>query len=273
MGKKASLLYRIEPSENSYEPSYVFGTMHVRDHRVFAWTNQLRLLISSTQQFATEFHLEEYNNRKDLTHIQVDPDDAVSQVWSPKKFAKVKAQLYRSFGLNLSHYDRMRPIFAINALTASVLNQHHTQALDSYLWTQAAELDRQLSGIETVDEQIRTLQKIPLEVQYRQLISIAKQPSKFRSKVKQLITLYENQDVSRLFQLSKKSLGAEKSLLLYDRNLIMANRIQRIVGEASAFIAIGAAHLYGQKGVLRLLKKKGYNLVPMTLQSNAESEE
>ena len=40
----------------------------------------------------------------------------------------------------------------------------------------------------------------------------------------------------------------------------MANRITGMIQESSSFIAIGAGHLSGSKGVLRLLKKNGIDV-------------
>ena len=40
----------------------------------------------------------------------------------------------------------------------------------------------------------------------------------------------------------------------------MADKIAEIISEKSLFAAIGAGHLGGKKGVLYLLKKKGFEL-------------
>ncbi len=48
--------------------------------------------------------------------------------------------------------------------------------------------------------------------------------------------------------------------LLIDRNYIMTERMQDILDEGNAFIAIGAMHLPGEEGVLSLLGKQGYKI-------------
>ena len=56
--------------------------------------------------------------------------------------------------------------------------------------------------------------------------------------------------------------------LLTKRNIVMANRIDTLVGKTSTMIAVGAGHLGGPQGMIALLKKKGYQLkqVPFTFE-------
>ena len=45
--------------------------------------------------------------------------------------------------------------------------------------------------------------------------------------------------------------------MLYQRNVVMTDRFFKIIQEKSIFCAIGAGHLGGKQGVLRLLKQRG----------------
>ena len=46
--------------------------------------------------------------------------------------------------------------------------------------------------------------------------------------------------------------------VLHDRSVVMAFRMQRELRRGNAFVALGALHLYGDKGVLALLEQDGY---------------
>jgi len=48
--------------------------------------------------------------------------------------------------------------------------------------------------------------------------------------------------------------------ILYDRNERMLERIIPYLKDGSAFIAVGALHLAGEKGLLQMLKKKNYKI-------------
>ena len=47
--------------------------------------------------------------------------------------------------------------------------------------------------------------------------------------------------------------------VVHDRSVVMAFRMQRELRRGNAFVAVGALHLYGAKGVLSLLESDGYS--------------
>jgi uncharacterized protein YbaP (TraB family) len=51
--------------------------------------------------------------------------------------------------------------------------------------------------------------------------------------------------------------------LLTRRNARMATRLGPILKDGGAFIAVGAAHLPGESGLLNLLEKAGYRVTPV----------
>jgi uncharacterized protein YbaP (TraB family) len=60
----------------------------------------------------------------------------------------------------------------------------------------------------------------------------------------------------------KKSEKFYKALVT-DRNERMSDRIAKFIKQQPTFIAIGALHLPGEKGVIGLLRKKGFKVEPV----------
>jgi len=46
-----------------------------------------------------------------------------------------------------------------------------------------------------------------------------------------------------------------------NRSVVMAHRLFMPLREGSAFVAVGANHLYGPRGVLSLIERQGYTVV------------
>ena len=76
--------------------------------------------------------------------------------------------------------------------------------------------------------------------------------------------LYEQSDILKLYKVTRKQAKGMRKILLFNRNDLMAKRIAQFASEQSLFASIGAGHLAGEKGVLRLLKKKhGFKVKPV----------
>ena len=55
---------------------------------------------------------------------------------------------------------------------------------------------------------------------------------------------------------------------LYRRNEIQANSIDSFLRKSSLFVGVGASHLPGERGVIEMLRKKGYKLRPIFMGSS-----
>lgn len=262
-GNKQSLLWELITKEGSR--SYLFGTMHVRDYRAFIYQDVITDYIDKCKIFATEFDLRERHELKGNDFALIPDNKDLLQLIGEHKFARLRKILDRSFSVDLDTLKNTLPLFIINILTEKVLLKSKSVPLDTFLWQYAENIHRDLRGVETFQEQLITLSNIPLEYQIKNLLEIGKHPSKFRKQINGLMQLYIKGDTKALYKRSKRSLGKLRKLLLYQRNVIMGERIVEMINEKTAFIAIGAAHLGGQKGVLRLIKQKGISIKPVRL--------
>ena len=154
-------------------------------------------------------------------------------------------------------------MFINNLIGERLLSKDQDEELDSFLWTFAKNKNKTLLGIDTWQEQLATLQKLTLEYQIKGLMDIGKNAKKYRRTLQKSIADYVAGDFQKLFQGAKKGAGDKRKILLYQRNEIMATRIAAISQEQRIFAAIGAGHLGGGKGVLRLLKKRGFTIKPI----------
>ncbi len=78
-----------------------------------------------------------------------------------------------------------------------------------------------------------------------------------------MLDWYAAQKLDSLYQYAAKEFADDPALsyqILTKRNLNMANQIEKLILEKSAFIAIGAAHLPDKQGVIELLRKKKFKV-------------
>lgn len=252
--KKQSLLWELTPKGSSAK-SYVFGTMHVRDYRAFIYQDIITEYIDACKVFAAEFDLRE---RAQLTSEDISklPNNyRLQTLLGDHRYNRLRKIILKSFRVELDNFATILPIFIVNMLTEKVLINSKSIPLDTFLWQYAENTHRDLKGVESFAEQLITLDKIPLNYQLGSLVEIGNHPKKFRKQIKSLIDMYVKNDLKGLYKKSKKSLGKQKKLLLYNRNFVMAQRTKAMILLQTSFIAIGAAHLGGKKGVISLLKQ------------------
>ena len=260
--KKNSLLWKVSHKKFPGD-SYVFGTMHVSDERAFTFEDLVKEKIVECDAFTLEFNLETADLNLTSEAMNLPEGVTLETLIPPKKFEKINKRFTRSTGYDLRMFNKSLPMQITNMMAEVILSNDRLKSLDETLFLFAKEKNKILLGIETFEEQLEIMSKIPIENQVKNLLKSFKSAKQFRKQVLKLAALYEKADIQQLYKSTKKSSGSERKLLLYDRNKIMADRIANMMGEQTIVCAIGAAHLAGKKGVLRLLKQKGLKIKPM----------
>jgi uncharacterized protein YbaP (TraB family) len=240
--------------------SFLFGTMHVRDNRIFSILPPVFPRILACQGFAAEYHLDE----QAASPLVPGRSDFNWQSLLPaSKFSRISRLLLRTTGLDIRRLTHLPPYFALGVLSGQFLKSDMPCSLDEHLWNYAREAGKELRGVETLQEQMQVLAGIPLEMQLQMLMDCCRNISRFRQHLLHLAALYEKQDTQQLYKVVKKNARGLRKVLLYQRNAVMAERIAAMAREQTTFSAIGAAHLGGRKGVICLLKEQGFRVQPV----------
>lgn len=250
------MLWKLTPPGGG-APSYLFGTMHVRDVRAFSLLKQVYRCIDACDALALEFDLGEVTAQMDPALLQLPEGQSLDQLIPEKKWQKLRAFLRKAAGVDLVAFRRMLPLMTVNVINEWMMGRERPVALDEQLWRYAKSQSKAILGIETYEEQIKILRSIPLEQQIQSLLWLGRNIRSHRRHLKKMTALYQAGDIYRLHRAAKRSASGMRHLLLYRRNAIMAERILAFIQEQTVCCAIGAGHLAGGKGVLRLLKHKG----------------
>ena len=260
--KKRTLLWKVVDDKTEIE-SYIYGTIHLRDNKVYFLLDKIRQIIKQCDVFIAEYNLDDANSPEFMTMLQMPEGKHLKDVLPEKKYYKLKKQLIKSFGLDLDMVGYFKPMVIENMLTELIFKNDYEYPMDVVLWNFAKEQGLELMGAEKTDGQIEIMRKLSLNHQLKSLLEIGKNHSKFRKKIKKLVSYYENQNLRELHKGSLKTLGNLKRILVYDRNIRIVDTISRQAKQKRVFAAIGAGHLNGEKGVLRLLKQQGFLVKPV----------
>jgi len=81
-----------------------------------------------------------------------------------------------------------------------------------------------------------------------------------------MINVYKHQqlnEIETMFSKTEFGMNDHQDVLLNNRNKNWVIQLKKIMLQEPVFIAVGAGHLVGEKGLLALLKKEGYTLRPL----------
>lgn len=260
--KKESLLWKYN-KPNESRTHYILGTMHVKSEEAYTPVTLAKHFMEQCQIYAGEMDLDD-PMLDQIGDVFTNEDGQILEDYiGEKKYIKYKTIISKAFGIDLDLIAHYKPLVISNMISESILTKSYDLALDHFLWQYAQALGMQMQGLESADDQFSIMRQIPIDIQLKSLKSCTKNVSKFRKKVLRLSELYKAGKLTQLYKTSKKSMGSLRKLMIYDRNKFMANRLLEFSEQGATFAAVGAAHLAGQKGMLKVIKSHGYKVVPI----------
>ncbi len=259
-----SLLWEIT-GNNIRTPSYLFGTMHVKDKRAFQFHDSLMIKLKSCQTFAGELVLDKAAAKEVSSDILLPQGKELKTLLTEKEFKKVKKFCTKHLGPMSILVNRIKPIFTSAMLSESLLENDMPKALDEYLQDKAKEYNLTIKGLETIQEQMDALDGITVEEQAKMLVEQIENIEEEKKEIQKMADTYASQNLDSIYAFTQtpEMQGELGDALIKNRNSVMSDRLEKLISSETVFCAIGAAHLPGENGVINLLRKKGYNLRPI----------
>ena len=259
---KNALLWQLSPKKGGPD-SYLFGTMHVRDLRAFESLDLAKICLEQCEVFATEFDFSETDVHAVAEIMQLPGNQGLDELLQPGAWKNLDFYCQKKLGVPAANMRMLHPMTVSLALTNALLSDEASYSLDETLWEYAKEIGKKTTGVETFEEQLQTLRNIPFEQHLKSLTWLLKNYSRQKRRMKKMLDWYRDGDLQKLYRSAKKDAKGMRKALLFNRNKLMARRFADIASTESLFCAVGAGHLAGQKGLLRLLKKRGFRVRSM----------
>lgn len=264
------LLWKIE--HPGVAPSYVFGTMHVNDPRVRNLPAPVRSAFNRAERTVFEVIITA-DVRRQLSMAKLLPDGrTLDEILGQELFGELAALAERN-GIDRDTLRRLKPWAA-----ATILQFRQAEFARAYMgelpldqWMQSNARSRNIPvlELETAAEQIAVFESMG---EANQVAMLRDGLSQDRGPVDYLETLtrrYVARDIGAIyteFQEDIDTSGSDYARLFAekfvdDRNRKMVDRMQDLLRQGGTFIAVGALHLPGDQGILRLLQRRGYSIV------------
>jgi len=257
------LLWKIEMP--GIAPSYLFGTYHSNDPRI----TTLPCPVQEAFDRSASYTMEVITNGAGIVSM------AEAMFFSDGKTLKgvlgepLYQETVRAVGAGAptraGGIDNMKPWAVMMALSAPRAGRG--LFLDMALQYDATQRDKPTYGLETMQEQIAVFNGMSLDDQVVLLRDAVQNVQLTQDALEELTRAYLKRDLSALLALNEKFKPKDARVyadmmdrLLVRRNATMAERMRVRLKEGNAFVAVGALHLPGDTGLLRLLSNAGYRV-------------
>jgi len=243
--------------------------MHTSDARVFAFSDSVMPYFSSAKAYAMELDPKEAFNMSLISKLMMGKGYSLKKMIPEHDYHLLDSIVKQEVGFSVSLFDNVAPVFTMTILEASAMELSDStgkggkkEVLDLYFYKQAKKKKKKIIGIETVDEQLSALNSLDYLEQADLLVKEIHAFEENKSEGTDIVKFYLAQNLDSLAANDADAQMPEKfyKALVTDRNERMASRISDFIKEQSTFIAVGALHLPKEKGVINLLRQKGFTV-------------
>jgi uncharacterized protein YbaP (TraB family) len=259
------LLWRLE--KPGVAPSYLFGTMHIADKRITNLPDVVRRQFDAARTFTMEISPDPSNIAQLAARMVYMDGRDLPGVVGADLFKKI-VPLIADLGLPAEMARLFKPWAMV--LILEMPQQQTADVLDFMLQSMASQQGKALNYLESIDEQVAVFESMSEAEQIALLEQAVATYPELKTQTEKLVQAYLQRDLRLMWQISEAEMEQRPELkalkqvvdqrLLYDRNARMVERMQLQLKTGAAFVAVGALHLYGEKGLLSLLARDGYRV-------------
>jgi uncharacterized protein YbaP (TraB family) len=260
----STLLWKIS-GNGLQKPSYLYGTMHLTDERVFNLGDSVYKAIENCDGFATEIDPAEFtplviDEAKKYYAESVRLKDVLHKD-EFKKYGKVLAKKLNKNEDDITTADILRE--KNKWIQESYSTGKMQTFLDVYLFDIARRQGKWTGGVEDLKDQENVLDLID-ETDLEELVATDDESKNTIDEATEyLINAYVKNDLNAIEKLAYSGDSLHEDALLVKRNKKMAMRMDSLSHERTMVFAVGAAHLPGDKGLIHLLTEKGFTVTPV----------
>lgn len=276
------LLWEIK-GKNLETASYLFGTIHMIPADDYVLSSATQEAFDKCKKVVFEIDTEEMMNPVNmmglLSKMYMNNDTSLADLLTDEEY-KMVSNHFDNLGLPFVFLSKIKPMFLSVLAGEDMENMDASKGfgfggddIKSYeleLTARAKSQKKAIAGLETAEFQMSLFDSIPYSAQAQMLVDAIQSgkdtTNASDSAFDQMIQLYLDQDIIGMQSMisdDDTGIGNYEDLLLLKRNRNWIPVIEGFAKENATFFAVGAGHLGGEEGVIALLRKVGYVLVPV----------
>lgn len=244
-------------------PSYLFGTIHVLPQADFILENKVKTAFGESEELVMELDMTDPTLQARMMEMMtMSGGVTLDQLLTKQQYAELSKKLQTINGMPpLATINSFKP-FMIATMMLNEFVGSQPASFEMTLMSMASARALPVSGLETIEHQMSIFDSIPYADQVSDLMDMVKRSDEMKALFTSMVNQYKAEEVNALYATTAEYMDsdAEMGYLLHSRNMNWAELLDTRLGADALFVAVGAAHLGGEKGVIELLRKRGYRV-------------
>lgn len=270
-----ALLWKIE-GKGLTTPSYLYGTIHIIDADEYYLPEGTLSAMGATNNMVFEIDMNDMQDMSKMMGLMMKAfmkdGKKLSDLISEEDY-KVVNDHFSDMGLPLAMLERIKPMF-LSAFAYGDIDPTSIQtgAMKSYemeFMKIAEQSGKPVAGLETIEFQMGIFDSIPYADQAKMLVETIKLQDTENDEFDKMIAMYKAQDITGMINMiseEDQGMAEHEDVLVTQRNKNWIPIMADMMKANPTFFAVGAGHLAGYNGVIRLLQREGYKVTPISHQ-------
>lgn len=255
-------------------PSYLFGTHHLIPIQFLDSVPGLYPAFNSAKMVVSEVVLNNLDATPAIRKAALLPDTiTIRGLLNQAEYEFVNQELTNTLRMSLDNLNKMHPSLISKLYELELYKKYehfeeNTQS-DTYFQLVAAKKGIPIAGLETVEQQVKLLFPENIKKETQLLVASIRNKEMLIQEMREMNRLYREGNLDALEVLANQSnkqwnvSEEENKKLIDDRNINWVKQLPDLIKNNSCFVAVGALHLPGSKGLIKLLKNEGYKVIPV----------
>lgn len=186
--------------------------------------------------------------------------------YTAAEYKKLTAFFKDSMNMSIAPFESMKPFLLVAMLYPKMMPCKTVSGVEEELMKLARTFKKEIKGLETLKQQAAVFDSIPYADQAKELLKSIDSMKENKKSFGKMVAVYKSQNLTAiegLFSKSEFGMQGNEDILLYNRNKNWVKQLKNIMKPEPVFVAVGAGHLVGNKGLVALLRKEGYKVRPL----------
>ena len=262
--KEKALLWKIS-GNGLKQSSYLYGTIHIMCPDQIKVDSALKQSFASTKQLYLEINTSDPEMMsKAMNGMMMPEGESLEKLVSKAEYDSMSQIFQDKSGMPMMLMAKAKPILLMSAAYPSLLGCA-PEGWETKFQVMAKESKLPIKGLETIEYQLSVFDSIPYKTQAAMLKDFLYNLDSTKKSFDEMLTIYLEKNINALYEMTVKDpdFCNYEALMLNNRNNNWITVMSAAAKDKPTFFAVGAAHLGGDKGVISLLRKQGFEVVPV----------